>query len=686
MCNARTRRQRLASGKTRRVLGLGVFCLGAAAIGPQISGPAAADETVMIQVRGHSQLRLYEGERRTTDGESFQLVVHVQLDDGQQHAGSAAASPTPEDPATGAVDPAHVFARKYVKLRIRGADGELATPTVITDEDGHARFPLSELPGGSYSVSAEYAGDALRDPARAELTVDLGRSAVSLGLEVPTQVTRTGQLPVEVRLQSEGQGLSAMVMLDVGGKPVAVPVLQGVGRVTLPLREQARLRKGQVLSVIASYRGDRLHTSALQRRDVLLTSQAHITLELAARGHESAHRGVVEIAQGSTLIAVGVVSDDEGPLPGEAVDLEVTEQPGGDRAEGTLPSEPPPRTGRASASGVSDSQGHFRIVIPRLPLRPGPAVLAAEVQPHARFILPARAAELPLTVLPPEPVSALYYVLPLLASVLGALLWLLGRWLQPQLRRLRELVRQRRVVPEPVVTTASTSSVDALAVGAPGVSLAPSRRLTGLTLRRTIDTTLDGQVVDASFGRPVAAAVLELAPATAASTTSSERTLHTTADGRFIAHQLPPGHYLIVVTAPGYLPQRFPAAIPHRGELRGISVRLEPIRVRLLEEWRRVAQRLLGQESRLRTATPRELLEQFGRLRATALTSGTTTRELRRLTELVEQAYYSPRVCTPEMLAEATRLADAVLTSGVTPSVPPPGAPTKAPGSPVPLS
>ena len=389
-----------------------------------------------------------------------------------------------------------------------------------------------------------------------------------------------------------------------------------------------------------------------------------------------------------------MISDEDGPLPGEAVDLEASEQPGGDGSAptGPPPAEPPPRAGRVSASGVSDSQGRFRIVIPRLPLHPGPAVLAAQVSPRYHYILPARAAELPLTVLPPEPFSALYYILPLLASALGALMWLLGRWLRPHLLRLGESVRQRlrsqQAPAAAAAASASASATDSLPVGEPGVSLSQGRRLPALTLRRTIDTTLDGQVVDASFGRPVAGAVLALsaAPAAGGSDPAPARTVHATADGRFIVNQLPPGSYQVVVNAPGYLPQSFPAAVPHRGELRGVSVRLEPIRVRLLDQWRRVAQRLLGQEARLRTATPRELLEQFGRLRAApSLTYGATTRELRRLTELVEQAYYSPRVCTPAMLDEATRLADSVLTSGATPSVPSPGAPARTPGSPVPL-
>jgi hypothetical protein len=674
---------------------------------------ARADEPVVIHVRGRSQLRLREGERAATSGGRFQLTVAVQLDDGQGRSDGEAS-----DGATGAADPpgggqkgaggdpARSFAGQRIRLRLSGPDGELDRPLVTTGQDGRAVVSLGELPTGSYSVLADYAGDELRDPAHAELTVDLGRQPVQLALQVPAQVARRAELTARITLLSEERPFPAEVRLSIGELRRAVRLLGGFGQVAVPLRGLAGLRAGQSLAVIASFPGDRLHSSALVRRDVLLTSQARVTLELAAPAGGLERAAVPELAQGSTLTAVGLVSDEEGPLPGEPVDLELSEQPGGEHpgepGEATAlpardPATPPPepvRTRRALASGITDSSGRFRIAIQRLPLRPGPAVLAAQVTPRHSYILPARAAELPILILPPEPVSALYYVLPLLASVLGGLLWLLGRWLQPALARLGAALREARLLrgrKEPAAAASPPLAAAELATGEPGVSLSQGRRLAGLTLRRTVDTTLDGQVVDASFGRPVGGAAVTLQPVAAGSTSPDSdskrgRTVQAGEDGRFTVSQLPAGRYLVEVTASGYLPQRFAAAVPHRGELRGVSVRLEPLRVRLLGQWQRVAQRLLGQESRLRTATPRELLEQFGRLRtAAAVGYGATARDLQRLTDLVEQAYYSPRVCTAEMLADATRLADAVLDSGAAPGVqlPPP---EQAAGPPVPLS
>lgn len=665
---------------------------------------AAAQEPVMIDVRGRTQLRLREGARVRSSGASYQLTVSVELDDGQERGRTESDLPAgPTEPGGADADPRRSFAEQRVRLRLRTADDELAQQTATTGRDGSATVSLGELPAGSYTVVADYIGDEHRDPAHAELQVDLGRQPVLLNLSAPSQAPRNGELSLQLTLISEGVGLSDTVTVSLDSVRRPVRLVRGFAQTAIPLRGLPALRKGQVLNILASYSGDPLHTSALARRTVLLTSQARVTLELgSAPGGRAAAVG--EIAQGSALVAVGTVTDEEGPLSGEPVDLEVSEQPGGERLgeSPASPTAPPargadelPRLLRAVASGVTDRGGRFRIVIPHLPLHPGPAVLAAQVTPRYRYVLPARAPELPITVLPPEPVSAFYYLLPLGATVLGALMWLAGRWLRPHVLSLLAEWHKRRPEASPPPGAAASQSAPALSasevsLGEPGVSLAQSRRLTGLTLRRTVDTTLEGQVLDASFGRPVSGAVLTVQPTAALGPGASEpqlaRTVNASHEGRFAVSQLAAGRYVVEVTAPGYLPQSFPAAMPHRGELRGISVRLLPIRVRLLGEWRRVAQSLIDQESRLRTATPRELLEQAARLRGAALAYGAAGDALARLTDLVEQAYYSPRICTPQMLAEAEHLAGVLLQAGAPPAALRPAAPLPAAGPPVPLS
>ncbi|HRI53395.1 MAG TPA: hypothetical protein PLW65_24785, partial [Pseudomonadota bacterium] len=197
-------------------LGTLMVGLGLGLVAAQLSGAARADETLVIQVRGRSQLRLRESERAATGGGRFQLTVQVQLDDG--HARSDA---EPGDSATGeagdakspGADPARMFAEQSVRLRLSGPDGELGRHTVKTGQDGRAAVPFGELPTGSYTVVADYAGDNLRDPAHGELTVDLGRQPVQRALQVPAQAARGAELLVRLSLLSEARALPAEVKL-----------------------------------------------------------------------------------------------------------------------------------------------------------------------------------------------------------------------------------------------------------------------------------------------------------------------------------------------------------------------------------------------------------------------------------------------------------------------------------------
>ena len=126
-----------------------------------------------------------------------------------------------------------------------------------------------------------------------------------------------------------------------------------------------------------------------------------------------------------------------GPLPGELVDIggrirlpsrpDSTCAPGGPRARRLH------RVAGQSAghfgTAVSNADGRFVLDIPRLPLRVGATDLVARVVPARRYIRPAVSNEVRIVVTPPEPVSVLFFVLPLVASAgLAGLYWLSGSW------------------------------------------------------------------------------------------------------------------------------------------------------------------------------------------------------------------------------------------------------------------
>jgi len=154
------------------------------------------------------------------------------------------------------------------------------------------------------------------------------------------------------------------------------------------------------------------------------------------------------------------------------------------------------------------------------------------------------------------------------------------------------------------------------------------------------------------------------------------------------------GRYTIRVRAPGYLVEEFSVSVPHRGELRGITVRLMPLRAKLHAEWQRVAELYYGDKEEIFAKTPHDLLVDAEHPSSKHKKKGGQPigdlRRLRRLTALVEQGYYSRRLCTPEMLDEAIQLATALLPTPAAPQgLPPPGSPghrdIRAPGAPRPL-
>lgn len=677
-----------------------------------LEGSACADDSAMIHIRARSQLRIREGERgRARDG--FRLGVLVQLSDNlPAHAPTAGAGAAPS--ALGELpDPGDEAARSFSGQRIRlrletsngDSDGEVESRLLFTDASGAASFRFSGLPSGSYRITASYDGDSERDRSESTLDVDLDRKPAQLDLDAPETLDRHGPVPVQLRLRSAGEPAHGQVELGLkqGGKDLfkrllAVP---DGGRSESLLLAASPPPSGSVVTLTARFAGDDETAPVEMHRELLLTSQANITLEIAGPRPPPSGAGsseAPEVAQGSSLVLTGTAFDDLGPLRDETVDLEATAA--SDR--------------RRLGSVLTDGYGRYRLQVEKVSLRVGSAFLSAQVTPRRGHILTGRSAELPITVLPPEPVSLLPFLIPLLLTLVGAVVALLGRLLRPRLQSWLASLRQRRQ-PENAEAAESPSGPHAQpplpTTGEAGVSLGKGGPRTGLTLRRTVDSTIDGVVHDAVFGPVIAGAVLQLvAPAGGGAAGGEASEASTGADGRFAFTQVKPGRYQVRVTAPGFLPTEFAASVPHRGELRGVTVRLMPVRARLHSEWQRVAAAFCGEATKLATRTPQEVLselaarrEQPGALAAAepqpstgAITKPLAAAELqklRRLTALVEQGYYSQRLCTEEMLREAERLAlaltqpDGVPLPPELPQIPsgPVRADIRAPGAPRPL-
>jgi hypothetical protein len=404
-------------------------------------------------------------------------------------------------------------------------------------------------------------------------------------------------------------------------------------------------------------------------RPLLITTRAELSLEeLRAPRRRSSSREraeppsplPLEVAQGSRLRLGGSLRDETGPLGGELVDIEASG--GGER--------------RLLGSAVTDFFGHFELTVDKLLLPIGSGFITARLTPtptpRHRHVRPGPTPELALQVLPPEPLSLLYFLLPLGLSGLGWLLWRGGRLIAARLAAWRLARRQRDGRLSPLAPS-SRSPQGPAAAGEAGVTLGSRSPRPTLTLRRTVDSAIDGAVHDAVFGPSLPSASLHILPLASGAPLED---VQVDSQGQFRIAALPAGRYVLRASAPGYLSEEFAATIPHRGELRAITIRLMPLRARIHAEWQRVANAYYSDELRQQTGTPRELLDEATAPRPTAPAatasplhspSPAELERLQRLTALVEQSYYSPRLCTKEMLSEAERLAAALSRPGSSP-------------------
>lgn len=574
---------------------------------------AQTENGPVVRIRARSELRLAEGRRQPLGPDTLALGVQIVLRD----------APSQKPLADQAVD---VLVLIDAPDAPAGPAGERRR--LRTDAQGRALLPLTLPIGstGSYRVRASYPGDALRDPAAAELAIDLRKDPVRLLVSAPETVPLRGTLRLAAEVRAESGIPPGPLRVELDRREFPLPLRQGRGELELPLAElpgAGVVRGGETLLLRVRYPGNLLFAAAAEERRVLVTTQARVTLALEPPLPAG------EVAQRGRLSFAGLVSDEEGPLAHTPVDI-IAEPAEGAAAALLLP------------AGATDERGRFRIVVEKLRLAPGPFSVWARALPGRSHRLPGRSPPLPIYVLPPEPVSVLYYLAPLLATLLGGALVFVWRRRPPLLTALRRMF----------LGAAGAAGEEGAAPGQPGVRLSQKPRAPALLSRRGTDhdDTIEGQVEDASFRVPLPGAAVRARPAPAPRPGPEFATL-TDGQGRFRLAGLPAGSYQVEVSAPGYLDEGFPGTLPHRGELRGVKVALLSIRVRILDLWRQLAPPLLAAGEDLRPITAREL---YGKIsdRHGAPVLG----PLGRLTDLLEDAYYSARLCTPALLDEAQEL------------------------------
>jgi Carboxypeptidase regulatory-like domain len=476
------------------------------------------------------------------------------------------------------------------------------------------------LPLGEYRLLLHGGGDDKYAPAPAvERTVDVARRTPALELTAPEVVSVAerrvtvvveardpeGDVPLGVSVPAES-AVELPVVLLLDKRTIAHLHTRG-GRAEHALDVATLGRPGDARTLTARFAGDELRNPVEVSRALRIGTPTMLTA--AAAGAELPWKG--------SLAFTGELTDASGPVAGASVALYAS-GPSGDDA------------GREVATALTDAAGRFTAELPGGRLRPGAWFVEARFQPNVSWREPSRSAAIAITAEPPRPLSAVFYVSPLVTALALGGIALARKRPWRHLRTRRAAARERRA-----------------AARLPASGLSENRPRLLSALRPAADLGLSGWVLEASTGKPVAGATVRATGA------DGQRVVPVDEHGWFELPALAPGPVAVDVAAPGYVPERFERALPHRGELRRARILLVPIRARIFATYREATLPLHPAPHAPETCTPRELYHHAERKKL-------LVEDLGALTALVEETYFSPREPDGAQLAEAERLAAAV--------------------------
>ncbi|MDY0002291.1 MAG: carboxypeptidase regulatory-like domain-containing protein [Polyangia bacterium] len=510
-----------------------------------------------------------------------------------------------------------------VVLTVRLLDGELSEPipdrtiTVIIRKDGlevqratrqTTRTGSAQIfvphQKGEHEISLGFEGDALyRAASPSSSRVDLSKETVQLRLSAPPQVDiGTASLHVVVHASQDGPvaklpiGLRARrgdrIVLSREGSTDA----EGQLRIELPTRELGNA--GEVMLEAQSTTTAEYNSARTSQR-IFLVSATTTSLRLSrAQGRRD-----------SKVLARGEVRDSAGPVERGTVRLI--------------------GLGRTLRTLQTDSSGRYSAPLPigQLPL--GALTLEAEFVPRTAWLRPSRSSPVVFTVLPHRPIPIAYYLVPTVLTLLFLAAMHLARRKPWQKWRIRGRLRSGPARPEQG-----------------GIELGRRHSIRGLF---GVDMQgIRGKVIDLHEGTPLGGATIYLRARRAGSEDMQTRTGD---GGAFSFAETAAGDWELLATLPGYLPVSLHVTLPHRGELHGVTVRLQSVRHRVMDLYSAVMAPRLPEPALVRFWTPSEAA---AHLRASR---GEAPAAVEALADLASEVYYGPATPEPETATDAELLA-----------------------------
>lgn len=490
--------------------------------------------------------------------------------------------------------------RQMVRINLT-IDGQQQRFTARTDERGRFTLDLPGVEQQRFNVSMEFSGAktyaAARPPAQ---ELDISKKTPVLQISAPSELeSTTRRIPIELRTTVEGQPASLQLQLRTGRRSMAVRT-NGVGKAKIEVPTESLGGPG-IVTLRARFLGDTRLNPTTAQVDTLVVSKVELSLSATRQS----------VRADDDLELTGQISAAGGGIQSVTINLEVM--------------------GRHEMSSLSGVDGRFSFRLTAKDYPPGELDLIARFSPDVIWRREASSNDVKITILPPTPIPVRLYVIPAVITAVIMLALVMIRF-GPAIKV--------RLATEPDGQTVSDTKATEEVVRS-------GARFSRTGLRGLIKQASDihGVIWDPVDKRPVVGAMIQIRGAGGALLE-----LRSGGGGRFKVPGLSSGVHQVRVGMHGYVSERFTVQIPHRGNLHGLRVDLVQVRVRVLEIYRAVALPLLPERDAWACWTPRRLCRHVGSV------AGQRQWYLERLTDLLEEVYWSPVLADEQLVDHAREL------------------------------
>lgn len=502
-----------------------------------------------------------------------------------------------------------VFTDEPVPFKTVSVQMNNVARTARTDVDG--LFSASfRLPDGRYNINVQYDGDRSYDQSDLLLgNVDISKQSLQLTVKASEVEHSKNNVEVSIVSRTDLGGFSVPLELYAGNHGEQLQHISRLktdrdGRLTYALARQ-RLGTPGRKRVSVRFLGSPGFNPVEAVSNFVLTTKTATTFDTSRNS----------IAYEDTLSGAGRVVNAQGVgIAGETVLL----------ISGSK------RVGHA----ITDDEGNFEITTSGTLLGSGTVFVQAVLDPSKTWIFKSRSAPVEIAVGKPEPVPITYTLAAFGATAL-AMIAFLGLRSKPWEGWIAKL--KKRAPKENEQLEGDDEVNDA----SHGLQLARPSFVS--SLRRPNEFDFAGQVRDSYRARRLAGADVVLFH-----TGGDGHTFTTSTDGTFAFDALTAGEWSVRVSSFGFVSESFTIQIPHRGELRGARIDLLPVRERIFALYGEIARGLLPNPNLWGVWTPRQIFDH--------VRSFQPADALSRLTDFVEDSYFSQRTPTEAVLDQASAL------------------------------